>query len=166
MNKEPITKSGYEKLISEIKYFREVEIPQIIEDIKISASYGDLTENAEYEAATERQGFLLTRVSELEQLLSKLIIIDPSENNHDRITFGSTFKIIDVDTEKIFQYTLVGGYESEPSKGTISYNSPLAKAFIGKRKDDEIKLTLNGNEVYYEIREIYFDKELFNNKDI
>ena len=82
------------------------------------------------------------------------------------ITFGSTFEIIDIDTEEIFVYTLVGGYESEPSKGTISYNSPLAKAFIGKRKDDEIKLTLNGNEVYYEIREIYFDKELFNNKDI
>lgn len=164
MNKEPITVDGYEKLVNEIKYYREVEIPYIIEDIKISASYGDLTENAEYEAATERQGFLLTRVNELEQLLSKLVIINPSESNHNRITFGSTFEIIDIDTEEIFVYTLVGGYEAEPSKGTISYNSPLAKAFIGKEKEDEVKVNLNGNEVYYEIKNIYFDKELFNKK--
>jgi transcription elongation factor GreA len=164
MNKEPITVAGYEKLVNEIKYYREVEIPYIIEDIKISASYGDLTENAEYEAATERQGFLLTRVNELEQLLSKLVIINPFESNHNRITFGSTFEIIDIDTEEIFVYTLVGGYEAEPSKGTISYNSPLAKAFIGKEKEDEVKVNLNGNEVYYEIKNIYFDKELFNKK--
>jgi transcription elongation factor GreA len=164
MNKEPITVDGYEKLVNEIKYYREVEIPYIIEDIKISASYGDLTENAEYEAATERQGFLLTRVNELEQLLSKLVIINPSESNHNRITFGSTFEIIDIDTEEMFVYTLVGGYEAEPSKGTISYNSPLAKAFIGKEKEDEVKVNLNGNEVYYEIKNIYFDKELFKKK--
>ncbi len=164
MNKEPITVDGYEKLVNEIKYYREVEIPYIIEDIKISASYGDLTENAEYEAATERQGFLLTRVNELEQLLSKLVIINPSESNHNRITFGSTFEIIDIDTEEIFVYTLVGGYEAEPSKGTISYNSPLAKAFIGKEKEDEVKVNLNGNEVYYEIKNIYFNRELFNKK--
>jgi len=161
MNKEPITLSGYKKLVNEIKYFRQVEILQIIEDIKISASYGDLTENAEYEAAMERQGFLLTRLNELEQLLCKLIIIEPSENNHNRITFGSTFEIINIDTEEIFVYTLVGGYESEPSKGTISYNSPLAKAFIGKEKEDEVKVSLNGNEVYYEIKNIYFNKKLF-----
>lgn len=161
MNKEPITSNGYKKLVNEIKYFRQIEIPKIIEDIKISASYGDLTENAEYEAAKERQAFLLTRVNELEQLLNKLIIIEPSENSHYRIAFGSTFEIIDTDTEETFVYTLVGGYEAEPSKGTISYNSPLAKAFIGKEKEDEVKVNLNGNEVYYEILNIYFDKELF-----
>lgn len=162
MNREPITMYGYKKLINEIKQFREIEIPQIIEDIRISASYGDLKENAEYEAATERQGFLLIRVQELEKLLSQLIIVNPIESNHNKITFGSTFEIMDIDTEKRFIYTLVGGYEAEPSKGTISYNSPLAKLFIGKEIHDEVNVNLNGNEIYYEIMNIYLDNELIN----
>ncbi len=158
MIREPITNNGYEKLAKEIKKFKEIEIPDVIEDIRVAASYGDLTENAEYEAATERQGFLLARLVSLQQLLSKLVIIDPTNNSHKKVSFGSTFKIINIDTEEEFIYTLLGGYESNPSKGIISYNSPLAKAFIGKEVDDEVKVILNKNTVYYEIEEIYFDK--------
>jgi len=158
MTQEPITNNGYEKLTNEIRIFKEIEIPDVIEDIKVSASYGDLTENAEYEAATERQGFLLTRLTELEGLLTKLIVIDPSKSNHNKITFGSTFEIINIDTDEKFIYTLMGGYESNPTKGLISYNSPLAKFFIGKEIDEEIKVTLNNSVVYYEIEKVYFDK--------
>lgn len=158
MIQEPITENGYQKLLNDIKQLKEVEVVNIIEDIKVSASYGDLTENAEYEAAIERQTFLLTRIGELEKLLSKTIIIDPSKNKHTKISFGSTFEIINLDTDEKFTYTLIGGYESNPSKGLISYNSPLAKSFIGKNVDDEIKMTLNNTIVYYEIEKIYFDK--------
>ena len=158
MIQEPITNDGYKKLIKEIKKFKEVEIPDVVKDIRTSASYGDLTENAEYEAATERQWFLLTRLAELQELLTKLVIIDPSKNSHTKISFGSTFEIINIDTDEKFIYTLIGGYESDPSKGLISYNSPLAKLFIGKEVDDEIKVALNHNIVYYEIEKIYFDK--------
>ena len=158
IKKEPITNNGYIKLTDEIKYFKEVAIPAVVEDIKISASYGDLTENAEYEAAIESQEFLLTRLGELQQLSSKLIIIDPSENNHNRISFGSTFEIINIDTDEKFIYTLMGGYESHPSQGLISYNSPLAKFFIGKEIDDEVIVNLNNKLVYYEIEKVYFDK--------
>jgi len=157
IKQEPITNNGYIKLTNEIKYFKEVAIPAVVEDIKISASYGDLTENAEYEAAIESQEFLLTRLGELQQSLSKLIIIDPSKNNHNKITFGSTFEIINIDTDEKFIYTLMGGYESNPAKGLISYNSPLAKFFIGKEIDEEIKVILNNKLVYYEIEKIYFD---------
>jgi len=158
MNQEPITLDGYNKLTKDIKYFKEVEIPIIIEDIKISASYGDLTENAEYEAAIERQTFLLTRIAELEQLLGKTIAIDPSQNQHNHIKFGSTFEIINIDTDEKIIYTLVGGYEANPTIGTISYNSPLAKSFIGKKIDDEVKVKFNNIETYYEIENIYFCK--------
>lgn len=158
MNQEPITNIGYDKLVKEIKYFKEVEIPAIVEDIRISASYGDLTENAEYEAATEKQGFLQTRLNELQQLLMKSVIVNPSQNSHDRIKFGSTFEIINIETEEKKLYTLVGGYESNPEKGLISYNSPLAKAFVNKELNEEVKVVINNNIMFFEIEEIYFDQ--------
>ncbi len=158
MSTEPISRLGYEKLEKEIQFFKEVEIPNIIEDIKISASYGDLTENSEYEAAKERQEFLMIRMSELEHLLSTLIIIDPSKSDHTKITFGTTFEIINADTSKKNIYTIVGGYEADPSKGTISYNSPLAKYFRGKELGEEVIVKLNNKETYYEIEKVYFDE--------
>jgi len=157
MIKEPITNIGYTRLVSEITNLKETEIPEIIQNIKISASYGDLTENAEYEAALERQGFLLTRLSELQSLLNKLIIIDPLNNNHNKISFGSTFKALNMNTNEELIYTLVGGYESDPQRGLISYNSPLAKVFFNKEVDDEVVLTLNNISTYYEILDVYFD---------
>ncbi len=157
IRKEPITNNGYIKLQNEIKYFKEVSIPAVIEDIKISASYGDLTENAEYEAAIESQEFLLTRLGELQLLLSKLIVINPEKSEHGKITFGSTFELNDINTDENFIYTLVGGYESDPSKGLISYSSPLAKFFIGKEVDDEVAVSINNNTIYYEIEKVYYD---------
>jgi transcription elongation factor GreA len=157
MVQEAITSQGYKKLTEEIQFYKEIEIPNIIEDIKISASYGDLTENAEYEAAIERQSFILTKLAELQKMLTKLIIIDPSKSNHNKIAFGSTFEILNSDSDEKFIYTLVGSYESNPKKGLISYNSPLAKFFIGKEIDEEIKVTINNKLTYYDIEKIYFD---------
>jgi len=158
--KEPITYIGYRKLMQDLKFLKEVEIPNVIEDIKISASYGDLTENAEYEAAKERQEFLLIKIDLLEKTNSEITIIDPSKNNHTNISFGSTFKIENIDTEEEFTYTIVGGYEANPSKGTISYNSPLAKYFLRKEIDDEVTVNINNQIAIYEIQKIYFDENI------
>jgi len=159
MNQEPITQYGYEKLTNEIRKLKEVELPAVIKDVNISASYGDLTENAEYEAATERQGFILTRLGELQELLAKSVTVNPSENTHNIISFGSTFKIVNIDTDEKIIYTLVGGYESEPEKGLISYNSPFARLFINKEVDDEVVVSFGRATVHYEIEKIYFDEK-------
>jgi len=160
MKKEPITPIGYEKLIKDLRFLKEIEIPENIEDIKISASYGDLTENAEYEAAKERQEFLLMKIALLEKVNNEITIIDPSKNTHRVISFGSTFEIENVETGEELKYTIVGGYEANPTNGTISYNSPLSKYFLKKEEDDEVIVNI-GNEVStYEIQAIYFDQDI------
>lgn len=160
MNKEPITEKGYAKLKESIRVLKEVQLPKAVEDIKISAGYGDLTENAEYEAAIESQNFILTRIRELEKLISKLIIIDPSQTEHTKVKFGSTVKIVNIDTDEIFIYTLVGGYESDPSNGKISYLSPIAKSLLGKEEGDEVTVNISGITTY-EIESVYFDGSFF-----
>ena len=160
MNNLLITEFGYKKLINDIKKIKDIDIPNNVKDIQISASYGDLTENAEYEAATERQGFLVSRLNELQDILGKLQIYDSSKSKLNKISFGLTFKIEDIDSEKEYVYTLVGGYESNPKKNKISYNSPFAKLFIGKEIGDEVKTNFNNQEIYYEIIDIWYDEKI------
>ncbi len=160
MKREPITHIGYEKLMKDLRFLKEVEIPENIEDIKVSASYGDLTENAEYEAAKERQEFLLMKIDLLEKTNSEVTIIDPSKNSHTVIGFGSTFEIENIETGEELTYTIVGGYEANPSNGTISYNSPLSKYFLRKEVDDEVTVNINNQIAIYEIQKIYFDENI------
>ncbi|CAM3497842.1 MULTISPECIES: transcription elongation factor GreA [Helicobacter] len=153
---EPMTKYGYDKLISELKNLKEVERPKNIIEIDTAREHGDLKENAEYHAARERQLFLDARINELTQLVADARVIDPSTLEHSKISFGSTIKLEDLDTEETFTYTIVGATESNPEKGLISYHSPLAKQLLGKIAGDEVSMTLPKGRVDYEVLEIFY----------
>lgn len=156
MDKEPMTQHGYEKLYNELKHLKEVERPNIVEEIDVARSHGDLKENAEYHAAKEKQVFIESRIGELSDLIQKAQIIDPSNLEHKRVSFGSTVKVMDLDSEDEFEYTLVGRVESNPDRGLISYNSPLAKQLVGKEPEDEVTVRLPGGEKDLEILAVYY----------
>ena len=153
---EPMTEYGYKKLITELKNLKEVERPQNIIEIDTAREHGDLKENAEYHAARERQLFLDARINELTQLVAEARVIDPASLTHDKVSFGSTIKLEDLDSEEQFTYTIVGATESNPDKGLISYNSPLAKQLLGKFVGDEVSVSLPKGRVEYEILDIAY----------
>ncbi len=159
--KEPITQYGYEKLTSELKNLKEVERPNIVKEIDIARSHGDLKENAEYHAAKEKQLFIEARINELSLMLANAQVIDPSTLEHQKVSFGSTVKILNLDNDKIFSYTIVGSIESDPSRGLISFGSPIAKSLIGKSVGDEVSITLPNGETDFEILEINYQKITF-----
>lgn len=161
MEKEVMTNYGYEKLCAELKHLKEVERPENIKDIDIARSHGDLKENAEYHAAREKQRFLDQRINELGLMLGNAQIIDPKTLKHDKVSFGSSVKILNLDTDKEHIYTLVGSVESNPSKGLISISSPIAKALIGKSVGDEITIILPNGENEFEILEIFYKDIIF-----
>ncbi|MGP1449866.1 MAG: transcription elongation factor GreA [Wolinella sp.] len=156
MQNEPMTIYGYEKLKKELKELKEVERPQIVKEIDIARGHGDLKENAEYHAAKERQLFIEARIGELSELLSRTQVVDPAEVMHDKINFGSTFKVVDLDSEDVYEYTIVGATESNPERGFISFGSPLARQLLGKRAGDEINAKLPNGEIDYEVLEVYY----------
>ena len=164
MSKEPMTAYGYQILCDELKNLKEVERPNIIKEIDIARSYGDLKENAEYHAAKDKQLFIEARIAELGEMLLNAQVIDPSQLSHDKVSFGSTVKIINLDDDKESSYTIVGGIESNPSKGLISFGSPIARSLMGKSEGDEVTIRLPSGESEYEILEVSYKPIVFGEK--
>ncbi|PLY14492.1 MAG: transcription elongation factor GreA [Sulfurimonas sp.] len=158
---EPMTLFGYKKLQAEVKYLKEVKRPQIVKDIEEALEHGDLKENAEYHAAKEQQRLTDDRIAELAELIGSSKIVDPSELEHSRVSFGSTVVMSDTQTDEEVTYTIVGGCESNPNIGLISFNSPLAKQLLGKEEGDEVKVQLPGGKKELEIIEIRYQEIVF-----
>jgi len=158
---EPMTLFGYEKLQVELKNLKEVKRPQTVKDIEEALEHGDLKENAEYHAAKEQQRLIDGRLAELAELLGCAKIIDPSELAHSKVSFGSTVVLLDLDTDEELTYTIVGGCESNPDMGLISFGSPLAKQLLGKEEDDEVKIILPNGTKEVEIQEVTYKDIVF-----
>jgi len=154
MQKEPITQEGYDKLLAEVHDLQKNQRPETVIEIDIARSHGDLKENAEYHAAKERLAFIEARIYELSTYLAKTQVVDPSQYEHDKVKFGSTVTLEDLDSEEVVTYKIVGGYESSPENGLISYNSPLTKRLLGKEEGDEVELRLPTGVKEYEIIEV------------
>ncbi len=158
---EPMTLFGYNKLQAEVKLLRDVKRPQTVKDIEEALGHGDLKENAEYHAAKESQKLIDLRLSELAELIGSSKIVDPSELEHSKVSFGSTVVLCDVNTQEEFTYTIVGGCESNPDMGLISFNSPLAKQLLGREEGDDVKVQLPGGKKEFEVLEVRYQEIVF-----
>ena len=158
---EPMTLFGYEKLQAEVKDLKEVKRPGVVKAIEEALEHGDLKENAEYHAAKEQQKNIDNRLAELQNILGNSQIVDPSELEHAKISFGSTVVMTNLDTDEEVTYTIVGGCESNPDIGLISFNSPLARHLLGREEGDEVKVRLPGGEKEFEIDEVKYQEIVF-----
>ncbi|MDP3641308.1 MAG: transcription elongation factor GreA [Alphaproteobacteria bacterium] len=156
MEKLPMTREGFEKLQTELKQLKTVDRHDVIKAIASARELGDLSENAEYHAARERQGFIEGRIAELEDKLARADVIDVKLLNGTSVKFGASVKLIDEDTEEAVSYQIVGDDESNLSKGKISLSSPLAKALIGKDAGDSVDVRTPGGVKSYEIIDVAF----------
>jgi transcription elongation factor GreA len=156
MEKLPMTREGFEKLQNELKQLKTVDRHEVIKAIASARELGDLSENAEYHAARERQGFIEGRIAELEDKLARADVIDVKLLDGKSIKFGASVKLIDEDTEENVAYQIVGDDESNLSKGKISLSSPLAKALIGKSVGDSVDVRTPGGVKSYEVIEVAF----------
>jgi transcription elongation factor GreA len=152
--KIPMTKEGYEKLKRELDHIIKIERPKNIKDIEEARAHGDLSENAEYHAAKERQGHLDAKKRELEHKLASAQIIDISKLTNEKVVFGATVTLADADSGNIKKYTLVGQEEADLKKGKISVQSPVGKALIGHKVGDLVTIKTPTKTVEYEIQEI------------
>lgn len=151
-----MTPEGQVRLREELKRLREVELPQVVKDIGTAREHGDLSENAEYHAAKERQGMIVARISYIEQALSRAEIIDPSKLSGSKVQFGAKVKVINTGTEKEENFMIVGPEEADIKTGRISVASPLARGLLGREVGDEVKLQMPAGPRTYEILEISF----------
>ncbi|QZD88352.1 transcription elongation factor GreA [Qipengyuania psychrotolerans] len=154
MEKVPMLAEGYEKLTADLKVLR-AERPRIVDAIEEARAHGDLSENAEYHAAKERQGQVEAMISDIESMVSRAQIIDPTTLTGDKVVFGATVTLLDED-DKPVKYQIVGQTEADASKGRISYNSPIARALIGKQREDEVEVTVPSGDKFYLIDKIEF----------
>lgn len=156
MERVPMTPGGHTKLREELRHLRDVERPRISKDIGAAIEMGDLSENAEYHAAKERQGMVEARIKELEDKISRAEVIDPAKLSGDRVAFGATVTVIEVETDKELSYQIVGPDESDVSRNRISITSPIARALMGKEPGDEVTVRTPGGTRMLEVVEVAF----------
>lgn len=156
MEKIPMTSSGMTALEEELKTLRSKERPAVIKAIAEAREHGDLSENAEYHAARERQSFIEGRIAELEDVISRADVIDVSKLSGDTIRFGAHVTLVDEDTEEEVTYQIVGPYEANLEQGSVSIASPLAKALIGKSEGDVVEVAAPGGARSYEVLSVKF----------
>jgi len=156
MDKEPMTIAGYNKITGDLDFLKKTERPETVIALDEARQLGDLKENAEYHSAKDKLALIDSQIAELNAVISKAVIIDPSTLPHDKVSFGSTVSLVDVNTDEEFTYTVVGGVESNAEKGMISFNSPLAKQLMGKEEGDEIRATLPGGHFLEEFELLKF----------
>jgi len=155
VEKMPMLAEGYEKLQSEVRHLKMVERPSVIEAIEVARGHGDLSENAEYHAAKERQGQVEAQIADIEDRLSRAMVIDPTSLSGDKVVFGATVHLLD-EEEKPVKYQIVGQTEADARVGRISYNSPLGRALIGRSVGDEVEVTTPSGDRYYSIQKVEF----------
>ena len=154
MDKFPVTKNGFAELEAELKRLKGVDRPNIIAAIAEARSHGDLSENAEYSAAKEKQSFIEGRIQELEVVVSRAQVIDPAQIKGNVIRFGATVVVADDNEEKTYQ--IVGDYEADINQNKISLSSPLAKALIGKELGDEVEYVAPGGKKTFDIVDVIY----------
>ena len=155
MEKIPLTRAGFEKLEAELRHFKSVERPAIIQAIAEARAHGDLSENAEYHSAKEKQSFIEGRIKELEGVISLADVIDPTKLS-GTIKFGATVEIVDEETDEEKTYQIVGEYEADIENGRLNVKSPLARALIGKDEGDSIEVRTPGGDRGYEILKVSY----------
>jgi transcription elongation factor GreA len=156
MSKIPMTAEGFSRLEEELKHLKSVERPAVIRAIAEAREHGDLSENAEYHAARERQSFIEGRVAELEDKIARAEVIDPKKLSGKQVMFGATVTLVDEDTDEKAKYQIVGPDESDINAGRISISSPLARALIGKSVGDSAEVSTPGGTKSYEIVKVAF----------
>jgi len=156
VQKFPMTASGLQRLEEELRTLKSIERPAVIAAIAEARSHGDLSENAEYHAARERQSFIEGRVQELEEVISAVEVIDPSILTGDQVKFGAHVQLLDEETDKEATYQIVGLHEADIRQARLSVSSPLAKALIGKKVGDTVSVPAPGGDRTYEILSVKF----------
>lgn len=152
----PMTPEGYQRLQEELKHLIRVERPRVVQDIAEARDHGDLSENAEYDAAKERQGFVEGRIAEINGKMARAQVIDVATIDTDKVVFGATVTVYDDESESESTYRIVGEDESDIKQGLISVSSPVAKALIGHRVDDEVQVKVPSGIRIYEIIDIKY----------
>jgi transcription elongation factor GreA len=155
VEKVPMLAEGHRQLTDELRRLRIEERPAIVEAIEEARAHGDLSENAEYHAAKERQGHVEATIADLEDRLSRAMVIDPTTLSGDKVVFGATVTLLDEEEKKI-RYQLVGQTEADARVGRISFNSPLGRALIGRQKGEDVEVSTPSGDKYYQIKKIEF----------
>ena len=154
MEKVPMTGQGFATLDDELKRLKTVERPSVIAAISEARSHGDLSENAEYHAAKDRQGWIESRIAEIEDKIARAQVIDVSKLSGDKVKFGATVTVVDEDTEEESRYQIVGEHEADVKQGRLSLTSPLARGMIGKEPGDVVEVITPGGVKAYEILKV------------
>ncbi len=156
MEKIPMTAVGLERLEKELKNLKTVERPNIIAAIAEARAHGDLSENAEYSAAKEKQSFIEGRIQELEAVVSRAEVIDVENLTHAHISFGATVRLVDEETEEELTYQIVGDYEADINRGLISTSAPIARALIGKKSGVSVEVNTPKGQRFYEVLQVEY----------
>jgi len=157
MSSVPMTIAGKKKLEEELKHLKFVERPKVIEEIAVARSHGDLSENAEYDAAREKQGFIEGRIQDLEDKIARAQVVDTSQLQTDKIVFGAIVEIKDLDNDEEKKYQIVGVDEADVKLGKVSIESPIARQLLGKKEGDVVTIRVPKGEIEYEVISIRYE---------